>query len=522
MKAHPCRPRAERVSFAALTGLVACGAYAAPVLTVDLPPAAGGRFSWAQRADGRHELRVDQHATVMVANPLPKDAAFESNVSGSQRVVVLRLPIGSAGLAVSGNRIVIGEAASELAPAATTSPAAAATMAAPPASAAASAAGVANAPLDKNLKAKADEAVSSFKNYRVDMSVPSSPAFTVLGGTPEIILQPKSPRDLAVSLVNNLSDDDKLAKGVGFDVAPYMLWRGKGTTLGAYQARGSALPILANLQVSFGAIKTGSGDQEKVTRVALGLTAPLLDEGDPRAPGSMLADCFRKAVAKVLAVKQGSTAVPPWVIAALKKMKASEEPELAEVSAQLSAEYDSCRETFKQLTWSATRWTVGLGEARHNRGAGGHAGTYGLWTTYSRDLTAFFHGSGAAMDTDTPRSQALLHLRRMGREEVDSDTDARGFRLRRGTLVAAGLRYGSDVRNFSLEGSLYRARYDNGERETSRKLALGGEIMINKDLWLVLTIGGEGGLKNGKNSPFALAGLKFGTASEPTEAFAPR
>ena len=119
------------------------------------------------------------------------------------------------------------------------------------------------------------------------------------------------------------------------------------------------------------------------------------------------------------------------------------------------------------------------------------------------------------------RAQALFHYRHMNREEVISTTDPRHFSLRRSDLLGLGAKYGSDERNVSLEASWRRGRYDTGERESSKKVALGAEFMVSKDLWFVLSVGGEGGLKNGTNSPFVLGGLKFGSSSEPTGVIAP-
>lgn len=159
-----------------------------------------------------------------------------------------------------------------------------------------------------------------------------------------------------------------------------------------------------------------------------------------------------------------------------------------------------------------------MAQAAHNRGGGTHAGEFGFWTTYSLNLTD--DGTKGLLERDASgRTQALFHYRHTNREEVASTTDARGFELRRGDMLGVGIKYGSDKRNFTAEYSMQRARFDTGGSETSRKLAIGGELMITKDFWWVMTIGGKGGQKNGNNSPFVLTGLKFGAASESTGAF---
>lgn len=511
---------------AALSAGLAWPAHAA-VLTVDLPSGAR-QFSWAALPDGRYELKFDRQGTVTVAPVLPAGMSLEQGEQGTTRVLVVRLPASaSVGWSLIGQRLSLVEApaAAAFSPSAPASAVAASATLAPVAAAAggpkkADAVPNSDAKAEKSKKTifedRKDKALDNFENYRVDMSVPTSPAFAVLGATPETILQPKSPRDLAVSLVQNLSDKDKLGNGVGLDITPYMLWAGKETSLATYE-KSDYLPIIANLQVSFGAIKQDTTAGDKITRAAWGLTAPLYDAADPRK-SPYLRECFKTNAAKILGV--GGPTVPEFVGDALKKMKAGEEVDLVAPTTQLSAAFDACRESFKKQAWTSTRWIVGLGRSYHNRGGDQHAGAYGLWTTYTLDLSPSPDPTKGEEGPDT-RALAMFHLRRLGREEVLSGTDSRGFVLRRGNLFGLGAKYGSDKRNVTLEASWYRARLDTGERENSRKLAIGGEMMINKDLWLVLTVGGEGGLKNGKNSPFMLGGLKFGTASESTGAFGP-
>jgi len=373
----------------------------------------------------------------------------------------------------------------------------------------------------QDLDAKGKAAVENFKNYLVDMSVPTSPAFAALGASPETILQPKSPRDLAVSLAQALSDKSKLANGVGFDVAPYMLVRGATTTLGEYRSS-SAVRLLWNTQLSFGAIKQDV-DDGSITRVAAGASWVLLDRGDPRLSKG-LDGCFRKAARQQLTI--GNAETDAWVQEVLTAQANAPEgadpaptPKMVAATDRLSTAYSACREAFKSTSWNSTRWTAGLAQAVHNRGGGTHAGTLGFWTTYSLNLDGDDDAADLALLKNTARSQVLFHYRHTNREEVASASDPRGFELRRGDLIAVGYKYGSDKRNVSAEASVQRGRFDTGGSETSRKLAIGGELMVTKDLWLVASIGGQGGQKNGNNSPFALAGLKFGSASESTGAF---
>lgn len=478
----------KRLAIASLATLAAL-ACAAQEVVITISRPAGSTTpppAWKELPDGRLQLVLNEGKVVVndggaVAAAAPKPAAAAPKPPA------------------------VAPLAAEAAPVAAASPAGSASS---PAAILASA---------FKLQDKKAEVLNNFKNYRVDMSVPTTPAFAVLGTTPETILQPKAPRDLAVSLVQSLSNDDKLGKGVGFDIAPYMLAYGKATSLQDYQMDGR-IRALSNVQLSFGAVKQDAASGS-VTRAAGGASFVLFDEGDPRNRGSALAGCFTKGTDEMLG--DGSK-LPPWVGDALKAQFKGEDPKpfMAEATKQLSAHFDKCRKQFKQATWNSTRWTGGLAQAVHNRGGGTHRGANGFWTTYSLNLNGDDHTDLSQRESEG-RSQALFHYRRTNREEVASTSDPRGFMLRRGDMLALGAKYGSDTRNLSIEASWQRGRFDNGDTEKARKLAIGGELMVSKDLWLVVSIGGRGGQKNGNNSPFVLGGLKFGSSSESTGAFGP-
>ena len=461
-------------------------------------------------------LAAAAHAQAVVTITLPAQSAAPAWTT---------LPDGRLQLALPGGSLVVDAAATagKSAPLAAAPSANAATAggAAPAANEAAKPSTKSQivAALNKELAPRTQAALDNFNNYAVDMSVPTSPAFAVLGSTPETILQPKSPRDLAVSLVQALSDDGKLGHGVGFDVTPYLMLRGKTATLAKYQDGGAGLRLWANTQFSFAAIKQDASGRA-VTKAAAGASVVLYDAGDPRAKDSPLASCFSQATQQDIGV--GTAHVPDWVRDAMKGQQlgdATPPPTMVDAANQLSADFDDCRSQFKKATWNSTRWTAGLGQAFHD-GGGPHTGATGLWTTFSLNLDGD-DGQPLKARADDARAQALFHYRHTNREEVASDTDPRGYALRRSDLLALGAKYGSDKRNFSAEASWQRGRYDTGAHEAVRKLALGGELMVTKDLWLVLSIGGKGGEKNGSNTPFVLGGLKLGSASEPTGVFAP-
>src|SRR5262249_47786630 len=69
----------------------------------------------------------------------------------------------------------------------------------------------------------------------VDLAVPESPAFAVLGITPQSVTRPTSPRSFATSLLNGLDEKGNFQAGLAIDVAPYLLLAGPALTLEDYQ-----------------------------------------------------------------------------------------------------------------------------------------------------------------------------------------------------------------------------------------------------------------------------------------------
>src|SRR6185295_1042567 len=89
---------------------------------------------------------------------------------------------------------------------------------------------------------------TAFSN--VDMSVPESPAFTVLGVTPETVIRPTSPRAFATSLLNGVDQNGNFQSGLAMDFVPYLLLAGDELTLRKYQTQPIAR-LLARTQFSF-------------------------------------------------------------------------------------------------------------------------------------------------------------------------------------------------------------------------------------------------------------------------------
>src|SRR5688500_12952053 len=69
-----------------------------------------------------------------------------------------------------------------------------------------------------------------------NISVPSTPAFSILNYEPSSIMRPSNPKDLSADILNSLSRDGKLLMNLGMEVAPYWLKSRSQLTREAYDS----------------------------------------------------------------------------------------------------------------------------------------------------------------------------------------------------------------------------------------------------------------------------------------------
>lgn len=150
------------------------------------------------------------------------------------------------------------------------------------------------------LHVAAEDIPANWKNSEpaatatLDLAVPESPAFTVLGVTPENVVRPTSPRQLALSLLNGVDRDGNFQSGIAVDTAPYLLVAGQHLTLQDYRDSKNywSKRLPARTQVSLATAK-GSTTDDKSSRVALGIRVTPWDAGDPRLDDELI-DCLRQ------------------------------------------------------------------------------------------------------------------------------------------------------------------------------------------------------------------------------------
>jgi hypothetical protein len=338
----------------------------------------------------------------------------------------------------------------------------------------------------------------NFNNYSLDLSVPESPAFALLGVAPQSVIHPTSVRAFAGSLVNGIGSGGEIQQGLALDTAPYALIAGDDMTLTRY--RGDTLARrLMNTQLSIATAKAEEDPSGKGTKAAVGVHMKVYDLGDPRLSDE-LANCYEAASNAVFS----ATPINP-------KLPAEEREKLiAERQKMLSGPFASCRKAARDKLWNRTSWVIGLAGSWTNKGNisdGMRSDGSAVWTTFAYG----FEGVQAL----ERYAQLLVHGRLRDDEVVTNKAVSSGVATRDSSLLGTRLRLGSESGVFMVEGSYSWGRLDSGEKENVRRVAVGGEIKVSKDIWLVGSIGGEGGFADGARRNFVLGGLKFGSASEP-------
>jgi hypothetical protein len=241
--------------------------------------------------------------------------------------------------------------------------------------------------------------------------------------------------------------------------------------------------MLGNMSISLGTAK-GQDADDKSTHLGLGVRIPIFDHSDGRTDRKLI-ECYERVDATWLSAVDG---------------KAADEAALKGA--------EDCYKKRYSARWNASSWIVALGHAwTSDTGtfSDQKASTRGAWTTYATDLDGLLSNS-----------QLLVHVRALDNERVAKQGDPGKFQNQDSRSAGIGFKFGSEAFNASLQGTYQRLKVDGVEgTEKVRRVALGLEYRVAPDIWLVGTIGGEGGRRNGEEKSFIVAGFKFAPSSKP-------
>jgi len=328
----------------------------------------------------------------------------------------------------------------------------------------------------------------------VDLSVPESPAFTVLGFTPNTVIRPGSPKAFASSLLSGLDQNGNFQSGLAFDFTPFMLINGENITIKDYNEH-YLTRLLSRTQFSFASTKGASAD-DTATRLAAGLNITLWDKGDPRVYHPQRGDD------DVLQCFANSLQLPP--IIAPNTPQADIDKINAGNKATNDTVADACRDRARKANWNRSSWVFAyapswISKAGDTNGYKWNGGA--VWTSVAYG----FEGISSLERI----AQLIFHARYRSRERAPDPLNAGTFLTQNSTFFGARFRAGSPKFGLNFEDSFIRTRILGGTTDTINRFSVGAEARISNNLYFVISSGGNLGADNGQKG-FVLTSFKYG------------
>jgi len=331
----------------------------------------------------------------------------------------------------------------------------------------------------------------------IDLSVPESPAFTVLGLTPNAIVRPGTPRELATSLLNGLDKNGNFQSGLAIDTAPYMLFNGKNITLQDYNDY-YLTRLLSRTQFSMAATR-GATKEDTGTRLALGINLTIWDKGDARVyhpkrgPDGDVLTCFRENIK------------PPDAPSSAMPSQAEIEAINTRAKIMNDRAADICRDKVRKANWNRTSWIVAYAPSWISRN--------GQTSNFNWNGGAFWTSFAYGFDgipSLNKIGQLILHARYRSKEQVVDPARPGQFISQNSTLFGTRFRAGNPNFAFNVEAAYVRNQPFGRASITSNRLAFGAEVRISENLYFVVT-GGNGPEDASKSKKgFFMSSFKYG------------
>ena len=320
----------------------------------------------------------------------------------------------------------------------------------------------------------------------LDLSVPQSPAFTILGVTPEKTTDSDSLRDLSLGLLHGLDPRGNLQSGVAIDTRPYLLIAGRSSTLSDYRSS-PAIRFLSRTQLSF-ATASGQSDDDKADRIALGLRVVLWMEQDPALGSAPLEYVPRDKTAHSNELtadgkvpeskgtldgcyKEYLTQLP--VPESLPETTAGLDGAAAALADAARSAIAGCLEPFKERYWNAGNAEIGVAGYESDVEGFDEDG-FGAWLGISHSLGH--------------RGQIVLRGAYADNLLVpDSEADG-GYRALDETNLGMRVKLGSKRGSVMAEALWTRGETDDGTDEYTRA-SIGVEFEAARDIWLQFAVG---------------------------------
>jgi len=377
---------------------------------------------------------------------------------------------------------------------------------APPANASSAPATSASAPVDKG---DAFQKLAAFGG--IELGVPSSPAFAVLGISPDKVDHPATLHTFAASLARGLGQDGKAVDGMAIDVNPLPLFfpekvRGGDKYAGDdsqddLKAPGNFKRIATRTTFSLG---TTSAEPDGASRMAWGLRVGFIDQSDPGLFWGPTAECLRLAPAKPL-------------VDGKNKGDKSVDDQPADVSinkCDVKSGGNSLKLKDKRPLWARFSLYGGYGQSWYSKS--------GKLTDRASDVKAMWLSTSYGMfanDLDqTPnewRSLVQGYLERKINDRTRDPNDDTKLVRQDSTQGIARLRAGKSNLHVFAELGASRVKLAGETTEKLKHFAWGLEyrVFVSQDkseTWVQVAGVNERGFANGKDVSGVTVNFKFG------------
>lgn len=345
---------------------------------------------------------------------------------------------------------------------------------------------------DKDLLQSATKAekVDAFKKLadyaKVELSVPSSPAFAILGITPDKVQRPGSIRDFVASIARGVGEDGKPVNGLALDISPASVFFREHVRGGETYSRDTWRQILARTTLSFASTTT---EQETgASRLAWGIRVGLIDQADPGLYWKSTIACLKAA--KMPVIPGG------------KKLDSVE------------ADVDKCDPSKNpdEPLWAKPSLYLGYGKAWYS--------SNGSLTNRSKDSNTFWLSGSIGLlpgrvndNPDQLRTLLQGYVSRSTNDRTPDPDNSSNLLKKSSSEVVARLRTGRETWHAFVDVGQKRIKLAGAATDKVRHFALGAELKIDalgEDTWLQLASVKESGFANGKDVTATTLNLKFG------------
>ena len=347
--------------------------------------------------------------------------------------------------------------------------------------------------------AAAQDTRESLRNNVLDLSVPDSPAFTVLGLTPETVVRPTTPRGLATAFLNGVDPNGNFQTGLAIDTAPYFLWRGSRITLGQYNTN-YGIRFFSRVQVSFATAK-GTSENDKAARLSAGFHFTPWDAGDDRANKNFQSELSAARASAIQRLEKNGISAPATINPALNIAYDTRlDQEIRDMTVEI-------REKYKKASWNASSLSFGVaptwisaeGTGKTVEWSGGAA-----WAS----LSYGFERVPGLEDS----AQVIVHGRYRSKDRVPVPEAENVYTIQNTSLGAVRVRLGNEKGSGAFEVALLHTDPITGPAvDEYLRISGGGELRIADNLWLKLEIAGESGRLESPAEPVPRDVIQVGT-----------